>query len=89
MIHCGFAAKSAVTLYRERCTQFGNIIFRFRNQIGVAITVGGTAYDCAAAPGACSIRAQLASGPDADAITAPFSFAAGLPAIDAALPPTG
>lgn len=51
------------------------------------ITVGGTTYDCAASPGACSVIAHLAEANDGR--SAPFAFADGLAPIDAVDPPTG
>lgn len=51
------------------------------------ITVGSTAYDCAASPGACSVIAHLAEGNDGAG--APFAFTTDLAPIDAVTPPTG
>jgi hypothetical protein len=51
------------------------------------ITVDGTAYDCASAPGVCSVVAHLPGG--TDGVSVPISFAGGLPPVDALAPPTG
>lgn len=62
---------------------------RWRLEVVVSrtITVGGTAYDCAASSGACQLLAHpngSATGP-----AAPLEFAAGLGPVDAIAPPTG
>jgi hypothetical protein len=50
------------------------------------ISVGGEHYDCAAAPGACSVLAHLPDDPDGP--TEPISFSTGLGPVDAQAPPT-
>ena len=52
------------------------------------ITATGTAYDCAAAPGACVVRVRIA-GDGGPGTTAPLAFATGLPPVDAVAPPSG
>lgn len=53
------------------------------------ITVNGTAYDCAAAPAACSLRAAAAGRPGDPGVDAGLVFATGLPPVDAEAPPAG
>jgi len=53
------------------------------------ITVGGVAYDCAAAPGACSLRARPIGRPGDPGVTAGILFATGRSPTDAEVPPTG
>jgi hypothetical protein len=51
------------------------------------ITVDGTAYDCAARAGACVLFGHRAANPLDTGLTAPLSFVAGLPPVDAVAPP--
>lgn len=53
------------------------------------ITVDGTAYDCAARPGACAVYGHRPDNPLDTGLVAPLAFAAGLPPVDAVPPPVG
>ncbi|WP_421119003.1 hypothetical protein ACE2AJ_16780 [Aquihabitans daechungensis] len=53
------------------------------------ITVGDTAYDCAARTQACSIFGHRPDNPLDTGLAAPLGFATGLPPVDAAAPPGG
>lgn len=52
------------------------------------ITVDDVAYDCAAAASVCVVRVRMAGDTSGPGVTAAFSFAAGLPPVDAEAPPT-
>lgn len=51
------------------------------------ITIDGTAYDCAARPGACMLFGQRPDNPLDTGLPAALTFAAGLPPVDAIAPP--
>ena len=53
------------------------------------ITIDGTAYDCAARAGACSVFGHRPDNVLDTGLAAPLVFAAGLPPVDAAPPPEG
>ena len=53
------------------------------------LTVGGTAYDCAARSQACSLVANVKDGPVDAETSAGLTFAGGLSPVDAAPPPEG
>lgn len=51
------------------------------------ITIGGTAYDCAARAGACTLFGQRPDNPLDTGLPAALSFAPDLPPVDAVAPP--
>lgn len=56
-------------------------------EVARVLTVDGTAYDCAARPGACVLVGLRPDIPLPSGIAAPLTFTTGLPPVDAEVPP--